>query len=244
MVVILQTVRFVFCFMISILISICTMLSMIFMSKTKAWEFWFKNWGKILIYCYQVKVNISGEEHLKGPAIFIMNHQSIVDVFLLPAIAPNKSTFLAKKELKMIPFVSHAMAAGGCIFIDRKNSHAAFKSIDEGINNLPKNYSLLIFPEGTRSTNFKLQKFKKGTCHIAFKSKLPIVPIGYYGMQSIGGGKSLLTKPGSLQLFVNKPIDTTNWKPETIDSHLLEMHKAVEDSITKAKMITESKKNI
>lgn len=209
---------------------------MLFSNKKKAWEFWLSAWAHSVLYVLNIKLKISGLENIKGPAIVAMNHQSIIDVFVLPAVAPRKATFLAKKEVSKIPLVAFGMKAGGCIFVDRKSTANAIKSIDKGLKKLPKDYSILIFPEGTRSRNFKLQKLKKGIFHIALQSKLPIVPIGYYGMEQIGGGdNNFFFKPRTLYLHANRKIDTSSWTRDHLETHIKTIETSLEESVAISK---------
>ena len=206
------------------------------MGKKKAWEFWFTFYGQSLLRVLGIEVKITGQENIKGPAIFAMNHESLLDILLLPAVTPPQKTAIAKKEFDRMLFISFVMRAGQAIFVDRKNTQVAIESLREGLKKLPNDYSILIFPEGTRSTNFKLQPLKKGIVHIAIQSKRPIVTIGYYGMEKIGGGKgTLLFKPSPLYLHANKKIDTMHWKIETVDEHLEEIKESLVLAIEEAK---------
>ena len=112
----------------------------------------------------------------------------------------------------------------------------AIESLREGLKKLPNDYSILIFPEGTRSTNFKLQPLKKGIVHIAIQSKRPIVTIGYYGMEKLVVVKEpYFSKPNPLYLHANKKIDTMHWKIETVDEHLEEIKESLVFAIEEAK---------
>ena len=209
---------------------ICVIMQYLYSPK-RVWDFMFKAWALGLVKIFGIKLKVSGAENIKGPAIFVMNHQSIVDVFVLPAVASKEATFLAKKEISNIPIIARAMKLGGCVFVDRKNSKNAISSIRDGLSQLGKNSSLLIFPEGTRSDGQNLLPFKKGTGHIAIESRLPIIPIGHFGMQDICPAKAWLIKPGTLHVHVGKAIDTTKWKSENIVEHTQEIFEQVKESI-------------
>lgn len=224
------------CWLLTAVYLIIAMFSILIFGKQRSWEFWFSFYGKSLLFVLGVKLKITGAENIKGPAIITMPHQSLLDIFILPAIAPKKSTGIAKKEFKRIPLFAYAMNAGHCIFVDRKNTEQAIKSIEDGLKLLPKDYSILIFPEGTRSPNFKLQKLKKGIVHLAIQSKRPIVTIGHFGMEEIGGKKgSIVFTPNTLHLHANKKIDTSDWKTEKIEEHLNEIKESFESATGQAK---------
>lgn len=229
---ILQLFRSLLAWIATLSIAIIVMISLAFGNKRKIWEFWLHAWSRTLLKVLKIKLKVTGLENIKGPAIIAMNHQSIIDIFALPAIAPSLSTFLAKKEMEKVPLVSHVMKACGCILVDRKNTEKAIKSIEKGLKEMPRGCSIIMFPEGTRSRNFKLQEIKKGICHIAIQSKLPIVTIGQYGMKEIGGGSNnIFFKPGNLYLHANPKIETSHWKKENLESHLDEIKTSFEKAI-------------
>ena len=233
--IILKIIRFVICILVTIITGITAILLMLFMKPHDLWEFLFSKFPAGMLFILNIKYKVSGQENLQGPAIFIMNHQGFADIFLLPVIAPCTTTVIAKKEIRRIPIVAQIMKAGNSIFVDRQNPKKAIQSIREGLKVLPKNYSLLIFPEGTRSTDFKLKAFKKGVAHIALQTGLPVVPIGLAGMEKIGGGKSILMNPGTVYIHAEKPIDTSRWSVEQINQHVSQMHEAVSLCVEKAK---------
>ena len=234
--IILPFFKFLICWLVMIIYVFLALPCLIILGKKKTWEFWFPFFGKSLLKILGIKLKVSGLENIKGPAIFAMNHQSLIDILLLPAIAPKKSTPIAKESFKKIPFISFAMRAGSCIFVDRTNTKSAVQSLEEGLEKLPSDYSLLICPEGTRSLNFKLNPLKKGIVHVALKSKLPIITIGYYGMHKIGGKKgSLLFQANTLFIHANKKIETSHWKYQNLNQHLNEIRDSLVLSIETAK---------
>ena len=190
-----------------------------------------------MLHCLNIRLNVDGRSNSKGPAIFIMNHQSLADVCILPTLVPAASTFLVKKEVKKIPLISQVLQAGNCIFVDRKNVSKAIDSINKGLKNLPKHYSLLLFPEGTRSSDFTLRPFKKGIVHIAIQTKLPVIPIGVSGLEKIGGGKSKIMKSGIVSVCIGKKIDTSTWSTDSIDQHVELLFKSVKLCVEQSKKI-------
>ena len=237
---IVQLTKVFIAWIASFIIAILVLLSLTFGNKRKAWQFWLHAWSRLMLKIVGVKYVISGKENLKGPAILTMNHQSLLDIFLLPAISPGIATFLAKKEVSKIPLISWVMKSCGCVFVDRKNTHKAIESIKEGLRNLPPSCSIIMFPEGTRSRNFKLLPIKKGIVHIAIQSRLPIITVGQYGMEKIGGGSNnLFFETGTVYLHVKKAIDTSSWSQEKMTNHLDEIKLSFESAIEQAKRDSE-----
>lgn len=232
----IQLFRFTLSWFVTFIIAVCVLVHLLFGDRDKVWRYWVRTWSRTILKILKVELKVTGEENLVGPAIVAMNHESILDIFVSPLVAPGFATFLAKKEVGRIPLVGRAMAACGCIFVDRKNTERAKNSIKEGLKQLPCDASILIYPEGTRSRNYELQKLKKGICHIALQTKLPILPVGQHGMINIAGGRQeLFFKPGTLYVHVGEKIVTKEWKTETIDKHREELSSAMKKAISKAK---------
>ncbi len=238
------------CFILSFITAFFASVTGLIIGGQKAWEFWSKAWAKIHLLFLGAKFELNGQENLKGPAVFIMNHESVIDIFTIAAICPKKTTFISKKEVGRFPFVGIIMRMGGCIFIDRSNTRSAVESIKEGLKKRRDNYSIIIFPEGTRSTAEQdLKPFKRGCMHTAIQANLPIVPIGQHGARSYADGKSLLMrKGGKIFIEVGTPIMTSEWTTAASTEQMEELQLAVKNLVEKAKLRSkkalEKKKNI
>ncbi len=167
-------------------------------------------WSWLILAASGVKVKVHGPKDLNPDKayIFAANHASQFDIFALYISIPIEFRWLAKVELFSIPILGHAMKAIGYIPIDRTNRKAAFESIDHAAKEVKNGKSIIIFPEGTRSTDGILQNFKKGGFILAIKSQQPVVPV------SIGGSHKVLRKhdwkihPGTITVKFGKPIPT------------------------------------
>jgi lysophosphatidate acyltransferase len=114
------------------------------------------------------------------PAVFLVNHQTELDVLLLAYIWPLHCSVTAKKSLRNIPFLGWYMSLSGTIFIDRVNTSAARKAFEGAAKTInQRKQSVLIFPEGTRSYSAEpmLLPFKKGAFHLAVQAGVPVVPV-------------------------------------------------------------------
>ena len=233
----LGTLRTALCIILTFFIALSASISGLFLGGQRAWEFWREAWGKTILFFLGVKMQINGKENLKGPAVFIMNHESLIDIFTIAAITPLKTTFVSKKEVARFPFVGIIMRMGGCIFIDRSNSRSAVESIKEGVKERRENYSIIVFPEGTRSNAKQgLKPFKKGCMHIAMEAGIPIIPIGQNGARTHASGKSIVLKKGSPIYFeIGKPISTNMWNLENTEKQMQFLREEVKSLIAKAK---------
>ncbi|MCS7280030.1 MAG: 1-acyl-sn-glycerol-3-phosphate acyltransferase [Desulfobacterota bacterium] len=166
-------------------------------------------WAKIYLFSAKIDVFLEGEENLRnGPYVFMCNHQSALDIFVLLAKIPLSFRFVAKKELFRIPFMGWAMKCVGHISIDRESLRESKKALDEVVSKVKRGVSVLIFPEGTRSEDGNLLPFKKGAFHIVHRIDAQIVPCAIYGTFLLQPkGKFLPIKSGSVWVEIGKPIE-------------------------------------
>ncbi len=128
------------------------------------------------------KIVDNGEQILNNtrPAVFVLNHQTELDVLLLAFMWPQNCSVTAKKSLRNVPFLGWFMTLSGTIFIDRVDRSAAMKAFEGAANAMKvKRQSCVIFPEGTRSYSLEpvLLPFKKGAFHLAVQAGVDIVPV-------------------------------------------------------------------
>jgi 1-acyl-sn-glycerol-3-phosphate acyltransferase len=211
----------------------------------RAWIVVHRRWGHAVLGTLGIDWVIRDEERIKGPAVFVSNHLSFLDVVLLPAILPHEIVFIAKQSLKWVPLFGQAFAAGGAVLIDRSNARGAIESIRAGIRKLPPGWSIVIFPEGTRSVTGELKGFKKGVIHVALATKLPIVPLAIHGVRELTDNPTWkprwLPRPGTIQVAVGEPVPTEHWTSERLDEHLAEVRAAVAAQLDRARATREPK---
>ncbi len=205
----------------------------------RAWVFVRPRWGRAVMRTLAIDWHTQSAERITRPAIYVCNHQSFLDVVLLPAMLPPETVFIAKKEIRKVPLFGPAFAAGGAVLIDRANPRGAIESIREGIKQLPPNWSVVIFPEGTRSKDGELRHFKKGCIHVALATKLPIIPMAVHGVRELTNTPAWkprwLPRPGTVQIAVGEPIPTDTWTNGTIDEHLAQVKDAVAVQLARAR---------
>ncbi len=189
-------------------------------------------WAKILIYWCGIdlkSVILCKIEDFTEPILFMSNHQSHYDIPTIYCSLPIFTMFLAKKELRKIPFLGWAMWIVGFVFIDRKNREQAFKAIEEAASEfVNRKRSIVIFPEGTRSRDGGIGSFKKGGFHLAIKAKAKIIPMGIWGTINVLPKGSWLIKPGRVCIHIGEPIDASKYSYETMN----ELMESVRTSIT------------
>ncbi|MBT8367922.1 MAG: 1-acyl-sn-glycerol-3-phosphate acyltransferase, partial [Deltaproteobacteria bacterium] len=147
-------------------------------------------WGRSILVASRIKVTVDGLSIIdpQRPYIYMPNHQSNFDIPVLLGHLTVQFRWLAKMELFKIPIFGHAMRKAGYISIDRNNRESAFQSLEVAAEKVRNGVSVLIFPEGTRSRDGKIQPFKKGGFVMAIDSGVAIVPV------IISGARSIMTK--------------------------------------------------
>ena len=177
-------------------------------------------WAKFVIKTAGAKVNIIGLENLPKDqtVLFVSNHQSNFDIPLLLSTIDIPKGFIAKKELENWPIISTWMKYINCIFMDRDNLRKSAQSIVEGINLLKSGYSMVIFPEGTRSKGKPVDEFKGGSFKLATKSKCLIVPLTINGTYKLLEANHNMIKGANIELIIHPPIDITKLDKEELET--------------------------
>jgi 1-acyl-sn-glycerol-3-phosphate acyltransferase len=166
-------------------------------------------WARALLALSGTRVVIHGAERMQtGEArIFASNHVSWYDVLVLVAYLPRYS-FVAKAELFRVPLFGSAARAVGTIPIERENRRAAFQSYDEAAARIRAGRSVVVFPEGTRGTEYAIRPFKKGPFVLAIAAEVPIVPVIVHGTIEVNPRGSLSVRPGRVDVHFLEPVET------------------------------------
>jgi 1-acyl-sn-glycerol-3-phosphate acyltransferase len=124
------------------------------------------------------KIKITGKEKIvRGkPCVLISNHQSMVDICLLYQAYPH-GMWVSKVENFKVPVLGWVMSMNGYIKVDRKNPRSFPKMFEDCAEKLKMNDTIIMFPEGTRSVNGEIGRFKEGAFKVAIENKVPIIPI-------------------------------------------------------------------
>ena len=141
-------------------------------------------WSETLIKSFGMDVHVEGKENLpkEGPVVFISNHQGYADIIvLLNALDTIQFGFVAKDDLMKLPLFGKWILRIRSVSMHRDETKEAVKAILEGIKYIKRGFSLLIFPEGTRSKGPEMADFKKGAFKLATKPKVPIIPVTVHG---------------------------------------------------------------
>lgn len=176
-------------------------------------------WARKLLKVSGTQVTVKGIENVpKDRAVlFVANHQSNFDIPILLGNIDRPKAFIAKVELEKFPVINKWMTLMECVFMDRSNIRQSAKAINQGIKNLKNGYSMVVFPEGTRTYDGIMLEFKPGALKLATKSGAPIVPVTINGSKDIMTKGSNIIRPAKVEIVIDSPIEITDeMKQDTI----------------------------
>ena len=182
-----------------------------FVEKSGYFAHWCaRTWSRFILATTGVHVDVSGLEQLdpRGTYVFAANHQSIYDIPILFWSLPHQLRIIAKESLGKFPVIGWHLRRTGHMLVDRSKPDRA--KIFSWAGRLTTNgLSLILFPEGTRSLDGRVGKFKAGTFFLALDANLRVVPLSIVGSRHVMLKGRLTTYPGRVRLVVHPPIDTT-----------------------------------
>ena len=143
-----------------------------------------------VLWLVGIRVKMTGdiesirERDRKGEGFcFVSNHTSMLDVIFMLGQMKVKLGFIAKKQLLFVPFINILIATTHSIFMDRKSLKKSVASIRKAEGYIKRGYSMVIYPEGTRSKTGKIGTFKHGSFRMATESGACIVPVTVKGLR-------------------------------------------------------------
>ena len=190
------------------------------------------DWAK---YCVDVTgstIEVTGIENVPADksVVYIGNHQGIFDIPLLLGYIPYQKAFISKIEILKIPMISDWMKLMKCVFLARKNPRQSIEAMHQGIENVKNGYSMVIFPEGTRSKGGPVKEFKPGSFKLAFQSGADIVPVTIDGTWKIYEEHNKI-KPANIKLTIHPPVKTEGLSKEELKEIPAQVQKIVESAL-------------
>lgn len=174
-----------------------------------------KIFNGVLFICGTTTTVIGAENIPKDTAVlYVGNHRSNLDILIPYKYFNTPTGYVAKKEIDKIPVLRTWMRYIKCLFLDRSNIKEGLKTILTGIENVKNGYSMVIFPEGTRSKEDEILPFKEGSLKIAEKSGCPIIPVTQNNTSAILEDHAPFFKKAHTVLEFGKPIIISELAPE------------------------------
>lgn len=168
-------------------------------------------WSKKIIEHYNIDLRIEGKENIpEGGVLFVSNHEGYADIIVFCAAVDNKQIgFVAKDNLEKVPLYGRWILRIRSLLLGREDTRGAVKVFNEGIKNLKQGFSLVIFPEGTRSRSDNMGTFKRGSLRLATKAEVPVVPVTVSGTWKLWEAQGYMNKnAGPIRMYFHPPIQT------------------------------------
>jgi 1-acyl-sn-glycerol-3-phosphate acyltransferase len=165
-------------------------------------------WAWLVLKTTGVRVMVRGLERLdlSRSYVFVSNHQSIYDIPIIFASLPLQLRIVSKASLGNFPFLGWHLRRTGHLLVDRTNPGPGIvKKMAKLIGGAR---SLIVFPEGTRSVDGSVSRFKGGTFLVAIDAGLPVVPVSIEGSRHVMLKGRLMTCPGNVTMTLHDPIPT------------------------------------
>ena len=189
-----------------------------------------RSWARAILLTCGVRVHVNGLEKLDRSRnyVYVSNHASMFDIPAIIAAIPDQIRIVYKKELEVIPFFGWGLKWGSYIGIDRGKGTEAMKSIEEAVQKIRRGASVLLYAEGTRTLDGRLQPFKRGAFNLAVKAGVPVVPLTVNGSFNILRKHSISVQPGNVELILESPIPVEGGEGKEAELKLMEqVHAAI-----------------
>lgn len=206
---IVSWIKIVIIFLYTAAVAVLTLLSIPFDRRGNLYHGCARLFARGVLVISGVKVIVEGTGNLDRSKsyIYISNHASQFDIPSIIAGIPDQIRLVYKKELEKVPFMGWALKFGKIyISINRAKGIDAAQSLDEAAKNIRTGASVLLFAEGTRSPDGKLQQFKRGPFYLAIKSGVPVIPVTINGSNKILPKHSTRIRPGIIRLVLANEI--------------------------------------
>lgn len=220
-----------------LVLTILTALTVMFFAPVFGSRFWGyyppKWWSRFTCWLALCRIKSSGHEnlHRNQSYVFVANHQGAFDIFLTYGFLNQNIKWVQKASLRKIPLVGYASQMAGHVFVDNSSLTSRANTIKKAKKEIVEGTSIMLFPEGARSRNGKLNRFKRGAFQIAFDLKLPVVPLTLNGPFNVLRRGSLCLNPSRMELIIHQPIFTENLTetdiPDLIDQARTVIHSAL-----------------
>jgi 1-acyl-sn-glycerol-3-phosphate acyltransferase len=169
-----------------------------------------QNWCRMIARTAGARVRVHGAHHIQPGTsyVFLSTHQSYMDIPAMLGYLPAQLRIAAKKSLFRIPFMGWHLTRAGHIPIDRSSTENAVASMQRAASYLKDGICAFVFPEGTRSRDGYLHKFKKGGFKLAVQAGAPIIPVTIIGSRQALPPDEIIFRPGPIDMYVDAPIPT------------------------------------
>jgi 1-acyl-sn-glycerol-3-phosphate acyltransferase len=194
--------------------------------------------GVLRICGIELEVLPGAELDPHAPYVFVMNHQSLLDVPVAMVAVPRLLRFVAKRSLGKVPFLSIYMRRTKMILIDRGRASEAYRDLRRAAEQIRKGISVLVYPEGTRSKTGQIGPFRKGPFLMARAAGVPVVPVVIDGSARVLPSGSFRLQARKIRVRVGAPISTSGFEDSSggiaeletlVHAQVVQLHRALQE---------------
>jgi len=187
-------------------------------------------WSWLIMKTIFSPVTVTGGEHLgaAGTRVYAVNHASALDIPILYVQLPFQFRIIFKSELLSYPFVGWHLKRSGQVCINQQNPSASIGAIKSALKSLRSRMPLVIFPEGGRCRDGRLQPFLPGAFFLAIKAQAEIVPVALRGTFDLLPMNTYHIKSRPLEMRVGEPIATAGLTLRDMDAVSAKVKAAME----------------
>jgi len=189
-----------------------------------------RGWARTVLHVCGVRVRVRGLENVDFSRnyVYVSNHASMFDIPVIVSSVPDQIRIIYKKELEVIPFFGWGLRFGSYIGIDRGRGTKALRSLESAVEKIRRGASVLMYAEGTRTLDGKLQQFKRGAFNLALRAGTPVVPLIVNGSYTILPKHSMNVRPGSVELVMERPVPVPAREGKDAEMQLMQdVHAAI-----------------
>jgi 1-acyl-sn-glycerol-3-phosphate acyltransferase len=190
-------------------------------------------WARSALRLAGVDVKVHAPPALPGgPAIYVSNHESALDVWALFRAIPRNLRFVAKRELFEIPIFGWYLRLARFVEVDRRDRTRAIQALRKAAKIVREGTSLVVFPEGTRSPDGRVQPFKKGPFVLAMEARVPVVPVAISGASALNPKGRLEVHSGTIQVALGEPVHPEGFANKNellreVRRRIIELHRSL-----------------
>lgn len=191
-----------------------------------------REWSGLLLALSGSRIERVGTDRIPTDraVLFVSNHQGEFDIPLILSSVPRETGFIAKKELRKIPFVGFWMEAIDCLFLDRENRRQMLEVSKKAAVLLQEGHSLVVFPEGTRSNSDTVAEFKKGSLSLAERAGVDLVPVAIQNSHRMKKKKNLIIQKADVRITFLPPIHPADLSEGEKEKLHLTLHDRIQES--------------
>ncbi|UCH09942.1 MAG: 1-acyl-sn-glycerol-3-phosphate acyltransferase [Fidelibacterota bacterium] len=179
--------------------------------------------SRAILWALGARLRVEGVYPTDQPYIFMANHASFIDMFVLAAIMKGKYTgVMAEEQMKYLLWRT-IIQRFQAIPIRRRDRESALASIKIAEDRLQRGYQVGILPEGTRTLDGKLGPLKKGGFHMALNTGAPILPIGIEGAFRFKPKTTWILHPGPITVRIGEPISADHYQKLSLEEAMEEV---------------------